>query len=230
MVLGIGDEARVLTESSAPFAEISMRAGLPAAATAVYLAALVSVFAGALACVNAVSRLMISMGQYEFIHRSMGIVHDRHQTPHLANSAAAVLIVGVCIGVSGWAALHGFGLTATSSTFGFLVVYPLISIVAPVDLYSSALLRPHHVILGTIGVLLMAFVIFGSLSPVPDYPDNLLPYLFAGYLLVGRPLEWNPCRPSTAGSRYPPTGSRIKERPKLLFCPRVITRPAFLTC
>jgi amino acid transporter len=185
MVLGVGDEARVLAESSAPFAEITGRAGLPAAAIVVYLAALISMFACALACVNAASRMMFSMGRYEFIHSSMGTVHDRHQTPHLAISAAAILIAGVCIGVSGLPPLDGFGLTATFSTFGFLVVYLLICIVAPVDLYRSAILRPRHVIVGTIGVLLMAFVIFGSLYPMPDYPYNLLPYLFAFYLLLG---------------------------------------------
>jgi amino acid transporter len=185
MVLGVGDEARVLANSSAPFAEITTRAGLPAAAMIVYLAALISVFACALACVNAVSRLMFSMGRYEFIHRSMGVVHDRHQTPHLAISAAAILIAGVCIGVSGLPALDGFGLTATFSTFGFLVVYLLICIVAPVDLYRAAMLRPRHVIVGIAGVLLMAFMIFGSLYPVPDYPYDLLPYLFAGLLLIG---------------------------------------------
>ena len=185
MVLGVGDEVRVLADSSAPFAEITSRAGLPAAAMIVYSAAMISVFAAALACVNAVSRLMFSMGRYEFIHRSMGNVHDRHQTPHFAISAAAVLIASVCIGLSGLPALDEFGLTATFSTFGFLVVYLLISIVAPVDLYRSAVLRPRHVIVGAVGVLLMAFVIFGSLYPVPAYPYNLLPYLFAFYLLVG---------------------------------------------
>ena len=185
MVLGVGDEARVLAESSAPFAEITSRAGLPAAATIVYSAALISVFAAALACVNAVSRLMFSMGRYEFIHRSMGNVHDRHQTPHLAISAAAALIASVCIGLSGLSALDEFGLTATFSTFGFLVIYLLISIVASVDLYRSATLRLRHVIVGAVGVLLMGFVIFGSLYPVPAYPYNLLPYLFALYLLVG---------------------------------------------
>ena len=31
----------------------------------------------------------------------------------------------------------------------------------------------------------MLFVFFGSLYPVPDYPYNLLPYLFVAYLTVG---------------------------------------------
>jgi amino acid transporter len=184
MVLGVADDAPVLAASSAPFAEITARADLPGAAMVVYLAASVSVFACALACVNAVSRLMFSMGRYAFIPRSMGTTHVRHQTPHLAISCAACVIFGVCMAVSGLPPLDGFGLTATFSTFGFLVVYLLICIAAPVDLYRAAALRPLHMIVGIVGVGLMAFLMVGSLYPVPDYPYNILPYLFAGLLLV----------------------------------------------
>ena len=84
------------------------------------------------------------------------------------------------------AAIDAFGCLATFSAFGFIVVYLLISIVAPIDLYRAGVMRVHHVAVGAIaGVLLMGFVIFGSLFPVPDYPYNLLPYLFAGYLVAG---------------------------------------------
>jgi hypothetical protein len=37
--------------------------------------------------------------------------------------------------------------------------------------------RPH--------LRVMAFVIFGSLYPAPPYPFNLLPYIFAAYMLSG---------------------------------------------
>jgi hypothetical protein len=35
------------------------------------------------------------------------------------------------------------------------------------------------------GTLLMTFVIFGSVYPVPAWPQNLLPYLFLAYLAAG---------------------------------------------
>jgi hypothetical protein len=40
-------------------------------------------------------------------------------------------------------------------------------------------------LLGVAGVLLMAFVFYGSVYPVPSYPYNLLPYLFLAYMVVG---------------------------------------------
>jgi len=184
MVLGVGDEASLLAASSAPFAEITARAGLAGLAIVVYLSAAVSVFACALASVNAVSRLMFSMGRYAFMPRSMGTAHVRHPTPNLAISCAACAILGVCMALSGLPPVDGFGLTATFSTFGFLIVYLLICIAAPVDVYRAAALRPLHILVGIVGVGLMVFLMFGSLYPVPDYPYNILPYLFAGLLVV----------------------------------------------
>jgi hypothetical protein len=31
----------------------------------------------------------------------------------------------------------------------------------------------------------MLFVVFGSVYPIPEYPYNILPYLFFAYMIVG---------------------------------------------
>ena len=185
MVEAVGDNADILAKSSSPFEEITRRAGLTWAASVVYASALLSGFACALASLNAVSRMMFSMGRYEFLHRSMGQVHPRHQTPHQAVAAAVILIAILCLLLTGLPTVDAFGVAGTFGTFGFLVIYLLICIVAPVDLHRDGLLRFRHVCIGSIGVLLMMFVIGGSLYPVPDYPYNLLPYIFAAYLALG---------------------------------------------
>jgi hypothetical protein len=41
------------------------------------------------------------------------------------------------------------------------------------------------VIVGIAGAALMSFVVFGSVYPVPEYPYNVLPYLFFAYMAVG---------------------------------------------
>jgi amino acid transporter len=89
MVLGVNDKARVIARSASPFVEVSGRAGMAAIAEIVYGAALISAFACALASLNAVSRLMFSMGRYGFLHRAMGVINERHGTPYLAIAAAA---------------------------------------------------------------------------------------------------------------------------------------------
>jgi len=185
MVLGVNDEAGIIARSASPFVEVSGRAGMAAIAEIVYGAALISAFACALASLNAVSRLMFSMGRYGFLHRAIGVINQRHGTPHFAIAAAALSVAVICLGLARFRPIDAFGYTGTFATFGFLVVYLLISVVAPLDLSRAGIMRMRHLVVGAVGVLLMLFVFFGSLYPVPDYPYNLLPYLFAGYLAAG---------------------------------------------
>jgi amino acid transporter len=189
-VLGVHGKTKLLGHSASPFAEVSARAGMAAFAEIVYAAALISAFACALASLNALSRLMFSMGRYSFLHAAIGAVNRRHGTPHIAIGVAVVLTALVCLALAGPAPVDAFGYTGTFATFGFVIVYLLISAVAPLDLARAGIMRPHHLAVGIVAVLLMAFVFVGSVYPVPEYPYNLLPYLFAAYLAAGALWFW----------------------------------------
>ena len=129
--------------------------------------------------------MIFSMGRYRFLNQTMGAVHEHHQTPHLAVALSCAVTLAISLAMLPLGALDAFGYTGTFATFGFLVVYLLICVVAPIDLYRVGALRAWHVGVGVIGTALMVFVVFGSLYPVPPWPMNLIPYLFALYLLVG---------------------------------------------
>ena len=129
--------------------------------------------------------MLFSMGRYEFMHRSMGMVHEQHQTPHFAVTASCLCTVIVVLMCSRLAPLNAFGYTATFGTFGFLVVYLLTCVIAPVELYRAGELSLCNLAAGMLGAGLMAFVIIGSLVPVPPFPYSLLPYIFLAYLALG---------------------------------------------
>jgi hypothetical protein len=61
----------------------------------------------------------------------------------------------------------------------------MLCIVAPLDLQRSGEMKLRHLALAIVGTALMLFVIFGSVYPVPEYPYNILPYIFFAYLVVG---------------------------------------------
>ena len=185
MVLGMGDDAATLGASSAPFADVAAKAGLRWASLIVYFAALISVFACALASLNAAGRLLFSMGRYRFLHRSMGSIHDTHRTPHRAVLLCGALAALACMALAPLGALNAFGYAGTFASFGFVVVYFMICIVAPLDLRRSGQMRSRHVLTAIAGSALMLFVILGSVYPVPEYPYNLLPYLFFAYMAAG---------------------------------------------
>jgi amino acid transporter len=185
MVLGIGDDTRALGESSAPFIAMTERAGLTAAGTAMYFGALISGLACLLASLNAAARLMFSMARYGFLGAILATVHKRYCTP----SGAVILAVAVTLFGSlvmlPLGALEAFGFAGTLGTFGFLAVYFLICLAAPLDQFHAGTLRLRHLLASAGGTLMMTFVIFGSLYPVPPWPQNLLPYLFLAYLVAG---------------------------------------------
>jgi amino acid transporter len=76
-------------------------------------------------------------------------------------------------------------------SYGFLTVYILISIAAPVYLYKIRQLRLRDVVFAVLAVGFMIIPILGSvgipgstLFPVPEAPYDLFPYLFLLYLVV----------------------------------------------
>src|SRR5471030_1331223 len=150
-----------------------------------YLIASISAFSCVLACINSSSRLLYSMGRYQFVHRSMGMVHRTHQTPYLAVAFSSIVTFVVCIAMLGTGPLNTFGYTSTFATFGFLVTYFLVAIAAPVYLKKQGELKTINVVWGVLGALAMVGAVIGSVYPVPDYPYNILPYLFVAYMLVG---------------------------------------------
>jgi amino acid transporter len=185
MVLGMGDDAATLGASSAPFRDVAQKAGLEWAPTIVYFAAMISVFACSLASINAASRLLYSMGKYQFLHRSMGRVHSTHRTPHHAILLCGSALAAICLAMMPVGLLDGFGYAGTFASFGFVVVYLAVCIVTPMDLQRSRQMRSVHVLIGVMGAALMLFVIVGSVYPVPAFPYDALPYGFFAYMLIG---------------------------------------------
>jgi amino acid transporter len=185
MVFGMRDDTAALGSSSAPFGEVAARAGLGWGSMIVYFAALISVFACGLASINAAARLLYSMGKYQFLHRSMGLVHDTHRTPHRAVLFCGALQAVVSLALLPVGLLNAFGYAGTFASFGFVVVYLMLCIVAPLDLRKSGEMKSRHVVVAVLGSALMLFVIVGSVYPAPEFPYNILPYIFFAYLLAG---------------------------------------------
>ncbi|MBV8409224.1 MAG: APC family permease [Alphaproteobacteria bacterium] len=185
MVLGFDDNAAAIADSASPLTEMARRAGLSAAAGVLYFGALISSCACLLASLNAVSRLLFSMARYAVLPRRLAAVHPRHRTPYVGIALSAVMVLALSLALLPLGNLEAFGDAGALATFGFLAIYFLICIAAPLDQHAAGTLALRHLLASGGGVLMMTFVIFGSVYPVPPWPQNLLPYLFAGYTLLG---------------------------------------------
>lgn len=185
VLLGFGDNGAVVAKDSAPLNTLIAGAGAPGLGLLIYVGATISSFACALASLNAASRLLFSMGRYQFIHDSMGLVHTRHRTPHLAVSLSSVAMFLVPALMVKYPLMDALGYLGTIATFGFIVVYFLISVAAPLYLRENRDLKFKDILIGAIGALAMVVAMVGSVYPVPDYPYNVLPYFFLAYMAVG---------------------------------------------
>ena len=185
VLLGFGDDGAAVAKDSAPLNTLIAGAGAPGLGLLIYIGATISSFACALASLNAAARLLFSMGRYHFIHDSMGLVHTRHRTPHLAVSISSVAMFLVPALMLKYELMDALGYLGTIATFGFIVVYFLISVAAPLYLKKNRDLKFKDRVIGSIGALAMVVAMVGSVYPVPDYPYNVLPYFFLAYMALG---------------------------------------------
>jgi amino acid transporter len=181
---GFNDDGAALGNSAAPIGDIASKIGKWMTAP-VYFGATVSSFACALASLNAFGRMLFSLGRYQFVHNSMGLVHKTHKTPFIALTAGAVLNLVVCLVFASQTETNTYGWYGTLASYGFIIVYLLCSIAAPVYLKRTGELKASHLVFGVLGVVFMLFALGGSVYPVPSAPYNYFPYAFGAYLLIG---------------------------------------------
>jgi amino acid transporter len=127
------------------------------------------------------------MAENGLLPRSLGAVHPRFQTPHVA--LAVTIAVMFAIGVAMWllrvAPIDIFNYCGTLSSLSFIAVYLLISIAAPKYLRRIGELRAID---STIAVLSWIFLVATAVTlfyPLPPPPTNYFPYAFLLYLAIG---------------------------------------------
>jgi amino acid transporter len=146
-----------------------------------------SCFACIIACINAGGRVLFALSRHGLCHASTGRAHASHSTPHAAVSivAAIMLLSSLALSVHKTNLIDAFGYFGTFASFGFLVVYMLVSIGTPMYLKRLGALRGRHVLVSTASVVLILIAIEGSVFPVPEYPLWIIPYVFVAVVALG---------------------------------------------
>jgi len=193
VILGFQGTGADLAKTDAPLTFLAEKAGLGLLGKIVAVGALCSFFAGIVGTLNPVSRIVFTMSRYGLFPASLGSAHSANRTPHNAVTLSSLLIflVPLVMTVKKIKLFESLGYLGSISTFGFLTVYILISIAAPVYLHKINKLRPQNIIISVLAVLFMLFPVLGTIGiqgsswfPVPDYPNNIFPYIFLAYLII----------------------------------------------
>jgi hypothetical protein len=89
--------------------------------------------------------------------------------------------------VGGWQMLpfDAFNDAGLFGAMGFCGAYVLISLATPFYLKKIGELKPHHVAVAIISLVLLMVPIVGTVYPVPSSPMNYFPYIFMAYVVAG---------------------------------------------
>lgn len=155
----------------------------------VVLAIINSAIGAGLACTNAASRVMYTMGQAGTLPASFGKIHPVHRTPAFAIAVlqiaglVPVLLVGFLLRPE-----DIFGFLGTIATLAVIVLYIMANLALTAYIRRE---RPSefsiwkHAIVPMVGSLLLLPVLFVTVYPVPSWPYSITPYLFAAVLFAG---------------------------------------------
>ena len=186
-VLGFRGLKGTLDQSSAPFNDLATSAGVGFFGIIISLSAVISLFACTLASLNAGARILYSMSRHGIFHGHIGKTHSSNETPHHAASLAALIIfiLPAIMLARGNAIIDVFNDLSTVATYGFLVVYAMVSVAAPVYLWNIGKLTVSSVVISLLAIIAMGYSIYSSVCPLPAAPMTYFPFYFLGYVLVG---------------------------------------------
>jgi amino acid transporter len=197
VVLGFDSGGASLAANEAPLSVLANSIGWGGLGTLINVGILLSFFSCTLASINSTARVLYSMAHHGLVHDALGQAHEQNRTPHIAVAVAALVTFAVPAGVYvlGANAFDCQGYFGTLCSFGFIVVYLLISLAAPVYLASIGELSRKSIAYSVGAVGFMALPVIGVIGipgsdilPASDATGVLLAKVFAAYMAVG--LGW----------------------------------------
>jgi amino acid transporter len=186
-VLGFHAVGQDLGASQAPMYVLAQVGGIPVLGLMIDIGALVSMFAGTLACITAAARVLMLMAHHGLAHDSLQATHAKNQTPSRAvviTGAAALLPVAI-LAARGASGLDVYGWLGSLATYGFIVAYALVCVALPRYLRDHKAFRRGAQIVPWLAGAAMLLALVGNLYPVPEGPYGKLPYVYLAYLMAG---------------------------------------------
>ena len=186
-VLGLRTVGQDLGASQAPMRVLAGVGGVPVLGLLIDIGVLVSMFAGALACITAAARVLLLMAHNGLTHGSLRTTHSRHETPGRAIVVAGIAAVApvAVFAARGASGLDVYGWMGSLATYGFIVAYALVSAALPRYLRELGAYRRGVQIIPWLAFTAMLLAFLGNLYPVPEGPYGKLPYLYLAYLCAG---------------------------------------------
>ena len=194
-----GFGAAAFGKTSAPMPQLASVVGLGWLGHVIAIGITCSMFACALACLTAGSRMLLSLGHDGLLPKVFTHTTRHTKAPGVAIWAVAVpmTVVPVAYIAAGSVDTVLTGVEGTLATYGFMLAYGLVALAAPVYLAKLNEGKPLAWVLGLFGAVAMLFVFYVNWIPTA-IPNDIfpalsgsyqwLPYVFLAWTAVG--LAW----------------------------------------
>ncbi|MCU0543514.1 MAG: APC family permease [Oscillatoriaceae cyanobacterium Prado104] len=192
-VLGFSGTGHSITNSEEPLGFLSQQLGMGWLGELIAIGALLSFFACVLGSINPAARVFFMMARHGLFHSSLGAAHSSNRTPHVAVTMCTFLtfLIPAAMALFHIKLFDCMGYLGAICSYGFLTVYVLISIAAPVYLHKIRKLRLRDVVFSAVAIAFMMIPIAGSVGipgstmfPPPEAPYDAFPYLFLMYIVA----------------------------------------------
>jgi amino acid transporter len=138
------------------------------------------------AVTTAAARSLFTFGREGALPKVFSKVHPTHKTPWVGvvfvGALALVFATVATFSTAGRLVFDVYG--GYVANWGFLISYLLVVVATPIWLRRIGALTPARLLVSAAATLGLAYVIFSNFYPVPEYPFNVLPFVFGGFLLV----------------------------------------------
>jgi len=187
MIAGFHAISADMARSQAPALDVARANGVAVLAVLLTISGLVTGFSVVLASIVAGARTLFQLAQHGVLPAVFRHVHARNRTPDGAIHAATVIALAAVVPMTlaGIAPRAIWDYAGSICTFGFLLAYLLLSVGAPIYLHRNGSLRSAHLVVASLAVVAVLIPLVSSIYPVPDYPHNLMIYIFVALIAAG---------------------------------------------
>jgi amino acid transporter len=192
-VLAFSSAGMSITEAEEPLGFLSRQIGMGWLGEVIAIGALFSFFACVLGSINPAARIFLTMARHGLFPASLGTTHLANKTPHVAVTICSFLVflIPAILSFFQIKLFQSMGYLGAMCSYGFLTVYILISLAAPIYLHKIKKLRVRDLVFSLCAIAFMLIPFLGSvgipgskLFPPPEAPYNIFPYLFLIYLAL----------------------------------------------
>lgn len=187
-VIGFGvdsDGLKNLASSTLPLTYLADKFVSKTYGTFLILSAVLSFFSCSLGAACAGARMLFSMSRDGVMHKNMKKVHPKYKTPYFALItiiAGSMIIQTIFFYKQG---IKVFEYCATIGSLAIIVSYLFTSMASIVYFTKKKLWSKLHSIVPILSIVALIYILFSNVYPVPQFPNNLFPYIVLGWIAIG---------------------------------------------